>query len=59
MKDPPIIPLWYSGDIEIIYSYVRNFHFNPLNHIDFTSVYLKEWTEEEYQKKTVELQSKE
>lgn len=48
MKDPPIIPLWYTGDIEIIQSYVRNFHFNPLNYMDFTKVYIKEWTEEEY-----------
>lgn len=51
MKDPPIIPLWYTGDIEIIYSNVRNFHFNALNHIEFTHVYKKEWTEEEYQQK--------
>ncbi len=49
MKDPPIIPLWYTGDIEIIQSYVRNFHFNSLNYIDFTRVYKKEWTKEEYQ----------
>lgn len=51
MKDPPIIPLWYTGDIEIIHSYVRDFHFNSLNYIDFTRVYKKEWTEEEYQQK--------
>lgn len=57
MKDPPIIPLWYSGDIEIIQSYLRNFHFNPLNYIDFSTVYIKEWTEEEYQKATVEKKS--
>jgi len=48
MKDPPIIPLWYSGDINIMQSYVRNFHFNALNYFDFTSVYLKEWNAEEY-----------
>lgn len=48
MKDPPIIPLWYSGDIEIIHSYVRDFHFNPLNYLDLTRVYIKEWSEEEY-----------
>lgn len=49
MQDPPLIPMWYTGDIEIIYSYVRNFHFNALNIFDFTEVYLKEWTAEEYQ----------
>ncbi|MDX2360541.1 MAG: peptide ABC transporter substrate-binding protein [Crocinitomicaceae bacterium] len=49
MKDPPIIPLWYTGDIEITQSYVRDFHFNAINYFDFTKVYLKEWTAEEYQ----------
>lgn len=51
MKDPPIIPLWYTGDIEITQSYVRDFHFNALNYFDFTTVYLKEWTAEEYEAK--------
>lgn len=50
MDDPPIIPLWYTGDIEITYSRVRNFHFNAINIFDFTRVYLKDWTEEEYEK---------
>lgn len=54
MEDPPLIPLWYTGDIEITYSYVRNFHFNALNTFDFTRVYLKEWTAEEYQEKLAE-----
>ena len=48
MKDPPIIPLWYTGDIEITNSYIRNFYFNALNYMDFSSVYIKDWTEEEY-----------
>ena len=59
MKDPPIIPLWYSGDIDIVHSYLRNFYFNPLNYIDFSTVYIKEWTEDEYQKASVEHQTKE
>lgn len=50
LKDPPIIPLWYSGDMQIIYSNVRNLHFNALNYFDFRKVYIKDWTEEEYQK---------
>ena len=54
MKDPPIIPLWYSGDIDIYQSYLRNFHFNSLNYIDFSTVYKKVWTEEEFQKVSVE-----
>ena len=48
--NPPIIPLWYSGDMQIMYSNVRNLQFNSLNYFDFTTVYLKDWTEEEYQK---------
>lgn len=48
MKDPPIIPLWYAGDIAITQSYIRNFHFNPLNHFEFKKVYIKPWTAEEY-----------
>ena len=51
MKDPPLIPIWYPGDISLVNSYVRNFYFNALAHLDFTNVYCKEWTEEEYQKK--------
>ena len=50
LKDPPIIPLWYTGDIEITQSYVREFHFNAINYLNFTNVYLKDWTKEEYQK---------
>ncbi|MDC1195809.1 peptide ABC transporter substrate-binding protein [Crocinitomicaceae bacterium] len=51
LQDPPFIPLWYTGDIGITNSYIRNFHFNALNYMDFTYVYIKEWTETEYQKK--------
>jgi ABC-type transport system substrate-binding protein len=51
LQDPPFIPLWYTGDIAITNSYIRNFHFNALNYMDFTHVYIKDWTEAEYQKK--------
>lgn len=50
MQDPPLIPLWYSGDIQIVYSDVRNLHFNALNLFVFKEVYKKAWTTEEYQK---------
>jgi len=53
LDDPPLIPLWYSGDYAIIYSDVRNFHFNSLNYLDFTYVYKKKWTKEEFLKKHV------
>ena len=51
MKDPPIIPLWYTGDIDIIYSNVRGFTFNAINSFDFRTTYIKDWTEEEYKEK--------
>lgn len=54
MQDPPLIPLWYSGDIQIIYSDVRNLYFNPLNQLSFTEVYKKPLTAEEYQKQIKE-----
>ena len=51
LQDPPFIPLWYTGDIGVTNSYIRNFHFNALNYMDFTHVYIKEWTQKEYQEK--------
>lgn len=51
MKDPPLIPLWYNGDIQLLYSKVRNFHENPLNHFILREVYLKDWTKSEYEKR--------
>ncbi|TNF46709.1 MAG: peptide ABC transporter substrate-binding protein [Bacteroidetes bacterium] len=55
MQDPPLIPLWYSGDIQIVYSDVRNLHFNSLNQFQFREVYKKPLTEEEYQKQIKEI----
>jgi ABC-type transport system substrate-binding protein len=49
MKDPPIIVLWYNGDIQLVYSKVRNFHENPLNYFIFREVYFKDWTKTEYE----------
>jgi oligopeptide transport system substrate-binding protein len=51
MKNPPMIPLWYKGDYGIVYSNVRNLYFNPLFLFNFTRVYKKEWTKEEFQEK--------
>ena len=48
MKNPPIIPLWYKGDYGVVYSNVRNLYFNPLFLFNFTKVYKKEWTKEEF-----------
>jgi|TARA_R110000737_G_scaffold98184_2_gene132445 oligopeptide transport system substrate-binding protein len=48
IKDPPIIPLWYNGELEIVYSHVRNLNVNPLDLFIFKEVYIKEWTPKEY-----------
>jgi len=50
MKNPPLIPLWYSGDLQIVHSYVRDLHFNSLSLFNFKKVYLRPWSAEEYQK---------
>jgi ABC-type oligopeptide transport system substrate-binding subunit len=55
MEDPPLIPLWYSGDIQIVYSNVRNLHFNSLNQFTFREVYKKQLTSEEYYKQIKEI----
>jgi oligopeptide transport system substrate-binding protein len=49
MKDPPLIVLWYNGDIQILNAKVRNFYENPLNYYNFTEVYIKEWTKQEFE----------
>lgn len=50
MQDPPIIVLWYSGDIQLAYSRVRNLKNNPMGLLDLKEVYLKDWSKEEYLK---------
>jgi oligopeptide transport system substrate-binding protein len=54
IKNPPIIPLWYSGDLQIVHSSVRDLHFNSLSLFNFKKVYIKPWTAEEYQKETAQ-----
>lgn len=51
MKEPPFIPLWYRGDYSIVYSNVRDFYVNPLMILNFTRVYKKDWSKEEYLQK--------
>jgi len=41
MKNPPIIPVWYTGDLLISRSYLQNFHFNALNIYDFKNTYIR------------------
>jgi ABC-type oligopeptide transport system substrate-binding subunit len=53
LQNPPFIPLWYSADYHIVYSNVRNLHFNPLNFLVLKRVYKKAWTVNEYRRKKV------
>ncbi len=48
MEDPPIIPLWYTEDYKLYYSYVRNYSPNALSYLDLSQVFLKHYTKEEY-----------
>lgn len=50
LQDPPVIVLWYAGDIQIIYSKVRNLKNNPMGLLDLKEVYLHDWTKAEYLK---------
>lgn len=50
MKNPPLIVLWYAGDIQLKYSNVRNLKNNPMGILDLKRVYFKDWTKEEYLK---------
>jgi oligopeptide transport system substrate-binding protein len=40
MQDAPILILWYGEKLKMNHSYVKNFYFNPMNHKDFSEVYL-------------------
>lgn len=48
MEEAPMMMLWYGEDYKIIHSNVQNYHHNALNYIDFSRIYLKTLTEEEY-----------
>ena len=41
MQDAPLLILWYGEKLELSYSFVKNFYFNPMNHKDFSEVYFK------------------
>lgn len=47
MEASPAIILWYGESYTLYHSEVRNFHYNSLNYLDFSEVYLKELSEEE------------
>lgn len=51
MDDAPFIILWYDETIKIVYSKVRNLHFNEMNYYSFKNVYLKDWTKKEWEEK--------
>lgn len=50
LRNPPMMVLWYAGDIQLMYSKVRGLKNNPMRLLDLKQVYLKDWTKEEYLK---------
>lgn len=48
MEDAPFVILWYEEKFKLKYAKLRNFYYNPLNYLDLTPVYIKEWTGQEY-----------
>ncbi|MFI5164540.1 MAG: ABC transporter substrate-binding protein, partial [Bacteroidia bacterium] len=42
MNDAPILILWYTENVKLAYSFVKNFYFNPMNYKDLSEVYLKQ-----------------
>ena len=41
MDESPVIILWHDENLKLAQSYVKNFHFNPMNYRNFSEVYLK------------------
>lgn len=50
MMDAPVLLLWYGEDYKISYSKVRNLKHNALKYMDFSKIYLKTLTEEDFLK---------
>jgi oligopeptide transport system substrate-binding protein len=49
MLDAPLMVLWYGENYKMYYSNVRGFHDNPMSYYDFTKIYLKDLSMEEYE----------
>ena len=47
MEDAPVMILWYQEEYTLYHSYVRNFHYNAMDLMDFSDVYIKARTAEE------------
>jgi oligopeptide transport system substrate-binding protein len=41
VNDAPILVLWHDENLKLAQSYVKNFHFNPMNYHSFSEVYIK------------------
>lgn len=48
IQDAPLMLLWYGEDYKLIRANVQNYYHNSLNHIDFSRIFLKTLSEEEY-----------
>lgn len=51
MEDAPFIILWYEETIKIAYTKLRNLALNEMNYYSFKDVYIKDWTEKEWEDK--------
>ena len=48
MEQAPVIILWYQENFTLFHSDIRNFHYNSMEHFDFSDVYIKTLTNKEY-----------
>ena len=49
MGQAPVIILWYQENYTLFHSDIRNFHYNSMEHFDFSNVYIKPLTKSEYE----------
>ena len=54
MEDAPVMILWYQENYTLYHSEIRNFHYNAIDYFDFSDVYIKTLTAEEYEKMEAE-----
>ncbi len=54
MEDAPVIILWYQENYTLYHSEIRNFHYNAIEYFDFSNVFIKTLTAEEYEKMEAE-----
>lgn len=58
LDDCPLIVLWYAMNYRLIKSEVHNFYNNSMDYFDLSDIYMKEYTQEEVNKKAEETKAK-